>query len=197
VRQQWAYFLALQDFIDEAIAEVWFVLEKDPMSVRANRNLVEILLSAGRHRDAIEHLELALVLDPGNQVLILYKGRISAGQRRFDEALVELERARELKQFQLQFLGWVYARAGRTEEARTVLSELHQLARESYVSPTFFAMVHAGLGENDRTFELLEIALADRDPGLLYLRYYPEWDPIRDDPRFAELISRIPYFTEN
>jgi serine/threonine-protein kinase len=78
-----------------------------------------------------------------------------------------------------------------------VLGELHQRARESFVSPTCFALVHAGLGEYDQTFEWLESALAGRDPGLLYLRYYPEWDPIRDDPRFAELISRISYFTEN
>ena len=197
VRQQWAYFLALQDRFKEAIAEVRFVLETDPMSARANRNLTDVLFSAGRHRDAMEQVELALVLDPGDQVLLLYKGRILAGQGRFDEALAELERADGLKGYRLQFLGWVYARSGRTEKARTVLGELHQRARESFVSPTCFALVHAGLGEYDQTFEWLESALAGRDPGLLYLRYFPEWDPIRDDPRFAELISRISYFTEN
>ena len=197
VRQQWAYFLALQDRFKEAFAEIRFVLETDPMSARANRNLTDVLFSSGRHRDAMEQVELALVLDPGDQVLLLYKGRILAGQGRFDEALAELERADGLKGFRLQFLGWVYARSGRTEKARTVLGELHQRARESFVSPTCFALVHAGLGEYDQTFEWLESALAGRDPGLLYLRYYPEWDPIRDDPRFAELISRISYFTEN
>jgi hypothetical protein len=60
-----------------------------------------------------------------------------------------------------------------------------------------FAMVHAGLGENDRAFAWLERALADRSPGLLYLKFFHYWDPIRDDPRFAELISRISYFTED
>jgi hypothetical protein len=58
-------------------------------------------------------------------------------------------------------------------------------------------MVHAGLGDNDRAFEWLEKGLAERDPNLLYLKQEPEWDPIRDDPRFDELISRIPYFIEN
>jgi len=87
----------------------------------------------------------------------------------------------------------VYARAGRAEKARAVLAEL---SGDSRVDPTSFAFVHAGLSENDLAFEWLEKGLAERSTDMIYLKHEPEWDPIRDDPRFAELISRISYYTE-
>jgi len=58
------------------------------------------------------------------------------------------------------------------------------------------AYVLAYRNEADRAFEWLEKALAKRSPELLTLRQEPEWDPIREDPRFAELISRISYYIE-
>jgi serine/threonine-protein kinase len=74
---------------------------------------------------------------------------------------------------------------------------LDELVQENSTSPGFFAFIYAGLDDNDRAFEWLEKGLAKHDPALLYLKLEPGWDPIRDDPRFADLISRIPYYNEN
>ena len=88
--------------------------------------------------------------------------------------------------------------AGKVEEARAVLAELTQLSPHTCCVPSqSVAIVHTGLGEYDLAFEWLEKALAERDPGLMYLKVQPAWEPLRDDPRFADLISRIPYFIED
>ena len=52
-------------------------------------------------------------------------------------------------------------------------------------------MVHVGLGEHDRAVEALEEGFRKNDFLLLYLGVDAPWDPLRDDPRFAELLDRI------
>jgi len=197
VRHQWAWFLALQGRAEESIAEVRIALDADPLSVRVNRTLAHFLHSARRYEEAMEQVETALELDPYGALLHQYKGQILAAQGRFDEALAEFEQPMDDAQLRLKYLGWAYGRAGRVEEAQAVLDELGELSREGYVSPGFFAFIFAGLGENDRAFEWLERALAVRSPELLALKQEQEWDPIREDPRFDELISRISYFIED
>ena len=197
VRHQWAWFLAMAGRFDEAITVVRTSLEIDPLSRRANRTLAVFLYSAGLYGNALQQVLHAQELDPDGEILHLYKGQVLAAQGSYDEAIAELKRPSGEESIRLRHLGWTYARAGKVGAAHALLGELHELSQEIYVTPGFFAMVHAGLGDNDRAFEWLEKGLAERDPNLLYLKQEPEWDPIRDDPRFDELISRIPYFIEN
>ena len=97
----------------------------------------------------------------------------------------------------LRILAGIYGRAGRRVEALAVLSELERRAHQGHVSPVFLALVHVGLGDNDRAFQWLEEAVSVRSTPLAYLKFDPEWNPIRDDPRFAQLISRIGLFIQN
>lgn len=55
----------------------------------------------------------------------------------------------------------------------------------------YLAMVWAGLGETDRAFALLDEAHRERFPFLWQVRVQPEFDPLRDDPRYAELRRRL------
>jgi tetratricopeptide (TPR) repeat protein len=194
----WAWFVALQGRVEEAIAEVRIALETNPLSPRLHRALADFLYSAGHHREAMEQVQHALELDPSDKWLHWRKGQILAAQERYDEALAVLEGIR-IDEDPLSFgiLGRVYARAGKVEQARAVLAELDELSGDAYVPPVSFAFVHAGLGDNDRAFEWLDKALAERDAELTFLKFDPAWDPIREDARFAELISRISYFIEN
>ena len=196
-RYGWAWFLALQGRFDEAIVEARRALETNPVHRGLTVALVVFLHSARQTEDAMEHVQQALEMDPGNIRLYQLRGRILAAKGRFDEAVSELGQPNEFKQNRLKYLGWAYARAGRMDEARAVLAQFDELSREGYVSPGMIALVYAGMGDNDQAFALLERGLAERDLELIYLKQMPEWDPIRDDPRFADLISRIPFFIED
>ena len=88
-------------------------------------------------------------------------------------------------------LGFAYARGGKPPEARAILVRLDELSKRRYVSPLYFAIVFAGLQENDRAIEYLNKAFDARHPGLVLIRIEPMFDGLRSDERFKQLIKRF------
>ena len=80
--------------------------------------------------------------------------------------------------------------SGERGAARKVLKKLRGLSERSYVPSYGIAVIYAGLGETDRAFQWLEKAYGDRSEGLGLLKVSPEFDNLRSDPRFANLVSR-------
>ena len=112
----------------------------------------------------------------------------------YQEALTELEKARDLLKGSgevLSLIGYTYAVSGRRAEAQKVLGELQVLSKQRYVSPYHIAMVYSGLGERDATFLWLEKAYGDREGRLTILKFAPEFDGLRSDSRYADLVRRI------
>ena len=74
---------------------------------------------------------------------------------------------------------------------RGFLDALNEKAKQGYVSPAEFAVAYARLGDKDQAFAWLEKAYAERSPWLGFLKSDPDFDNLRSDPRFAELVKRI------
>jgi hypothetical protein len=91
----------------------------------------------------------------------------------------------------LAALGHAYGVAGRRDKALAVLADLQTRTRSRYISALDIATVYLGLGDTDETFEWLERAFETRASALVYLAVDPRYDPIREDPRFQNLIRRI------
>ena len=85
-------------------------------------------------------------------------------------------------------LGHAYAVAGKREEAMQVIT---QLSQHDYASPLELAAIYVGLGEKERAFELLEDAYNERSFHITYVKVRPDFDSVRNDPRFGNLIRRI------
>ena len=91
----------------------------------------------------------------------------------------------------LCFLGNAYAMAGRMDDARRQLSEMHKLKGDLPDHHMWFGEMHAALGEKDEAFRRLDQALAAREAWLPHLRFDPGLIHIRSDPRFAELHRKM------
>jgi hypothetical protein len=76
-------------------------------------------------------------------------------------------------------------------EAQKLLDELDGLSQSRYVSAYDLALVHMGLGDKDRAFQLLEKAYQERSSALSWLKVDARLDPLRSDARFQDLIRRV------
>jgi hypothetical protein len=72
-----------------------------------------------------------------------------------------------------------------------MLQKLHQQASTTYVDPYNFAILSAGLGDRDASFQWLERAFSQRSQGITYLAVDPRLNPLRPDPRFISLARRM------
>ena len=72
-----------------------------------------------------------------------------------------------------------------------MLEELTRPSRYRHVTWTDIAIVHAGLGHSDQAFAALEKAHTHREWRLVRVKVEPMFDPVRSDPRFANLLRRI------
>jgi hypothetical protein len=88
-------------------------------------------------------------------------------------------------------LGFAYAVSGRRDEARRVLANLQQLQQQGTVPAASLAILHGALGESSEAFVWLEKAYQERDPQLTYLKAGRRFEPLREDPRFAQLVRRV------
>jgi hypothetical protein len=79
----------------------------------------------------------------------------------------------------------------RREEADEIMTRLENESKHQYVRSEYLAMGHAALGNMDAAFESLERAYQARSAGLIYLHVDPGYDPLRADPRYADILARI------
>ena len=84
-----------------------------------------------------------------------------------------------------------YGRMGKTQEARKLLAEVHDMSKRRFVPAFYIALIHVGLGEPDTAFEWLEKAYEERSGPLIELNVDPMFDRLRPDPRFAALLRRM------
>jgi TolB-like protein len=181
--------------IDEAIDQLHAAAESDPLSV-----LIRAWLSIMFHLDrqferAIDQSRLIIELEPENYVGYWLLGTNARANGQFEEAIAAHRRSVQLSGGSMLMLGWLglaLGQAGRTDDARAVLAELQAAAdRQVYVPPTAFAWTYVGLGEADDAFVWLGRAVEECDRMMVPIQLYPFFDPLRDDPRFAELLTRM------
>jgi serine/threonine protein kinase/Tfp pilus assembly protein PilF len=191
---QWygQYFLRVGR-TDEGIAELKRAQELDPLSLIINNTLAQCFYMARQYQLAIDQDRKTLELDP-NFPRAHYRIALSCVKTsKFEDAISEFQKARTLSGdlIYIAGLGYGYAMSGRKTEALEIIQQLNNLSKQTYLHPSYVALVYAGLGDNDHAFEWLEKAYDSRDDVLAWLKADPSWDSLRSDRRFADLLRRI------
>jgi TolB-like protein/DNA-binding winged helix-turn-helix (wHTH) protein/Flp pilus assembly protein TadD len=165
----------------------------DPLNPISPAIASQVEFQGRNYAAAVEEARRAIALDPEFWIGYMMQGqaldRMNLAEPAI-ESLVQAGRFSGQNSKAVSLRGYMLARAGRTAEAREVLSTLEAVARDRYVPPYAIALVHAGLGERDAAFESLERAYAARDVHLIFLPVDAKWDDYRHDPRFAALLER-------
>ncbi len=177
----------------DAIAEVQYALKLNPASLHPNQYAAWMYSHMGQHARAEAQARRTIELFPDSLQPYFVLGWSAWYQGRAEEAVAVLEKAlsHSREALSLSYLGHVYGRLGRTDEAKRLLQELDQLRTRGQAPPIAFVVIYAGLGDVEAAFDWLETAYRLRDGYLFWLPGAPGLDPLRSDPRFADLVHRV------
>jgi TolB-like protein/Flp pilus assembly protein TadD len=183
--------LIRQGRLDEASQEYLKARELDPLSSIIARNTAITYYFKRDYGRALELLRQAYELGP--PLSSTWEIGVYIQNRSFSEALSEIEEAkRERKNDPLLIYstGMVYAARGERLEALQAIKELERMSGPSLDQAHYIAKIYAALNEKEMALSWLERGLAVGAIGAFY-KDEPVWDPIRSDPRFADLLRRM------
>ena len=190
----YSYYLTAMGRPEEALVEIRRAQEIDPLSLVISTDIGFQLYYKGKYDEAIPQLRKTLQTNPKFPLAHLWLGRAYQQKEMYEEAIAEYRQADAALPdwaVTLAAIGNLEGRAGKKREARDILAKLNTLSQKKYVTPYGVALVYAGLGEKDQALNWLDKALDDRSHWLVWIRLDPRWGPIRDEPRFKRIVSRV------
>ena len=202
--QWYASYLMQMGKFNLAKAEIEEAHKLDPLSPIISANTGLYSYYEKNYDDAIAKYKTTLQSDPDFWVARHYLALAYVQKGMDDNAIVELrklikappsgaipDQVVEAESEASASLGFAYGMAGKQAEARAIISQLDALSKRRYVSPLYFAIIYAGLKDNDKAIEYLNKAFEARHPGLVLIRIEPMFDGLRGDERFNALIKRF------
>jgi tetratricopeptide (TPR) repeat protein len=193
-RLWYAFFLTAMGRQTEAVREVERARELDPLSLFINSGAGFPYYYLRAYEPALAQAERLIEMEPYFWTGHWLRGAVKATLGHYGEAIAALEKAITFSgggAEMIAALAHVYAVAGRTTEARDLLTELRNKRSDRYVSPYHLAAVYTGLAEIDQALACLEQAYEDRSEWLVWLAVDPRIDGLRREPRFADLLVRV------
>jgi len=171
---------------DESIAELKKAHALDPPSSDFSAQVGWGLLYKRDYDAATEQFQKTLELDPGYMSAMGGLGQVYWWTGEHEKAIAQEEQIGTPGGLQMAALYRHLSSGNRAEAARTI---------ENWPPPQLQPHTEAGfyvmLGDEDRAIELLETALDEGYAGVMWANAYLFFDPLRDDPRFQDLLRRM------
>jgi serine/threonine-protein kinase len=189
----YAQFLWVMKRPAEAMAQMERARQLDPLNEISHLHHAWMLQSAGRDDEVIEEVRKLLRTSPQNPML---HGMLSISLFRkamYEESLAEMKANfaamgdREVE----EALAQGYVKSGHKGAMKHAADLLAARAHKTYVNSIDVAVLYAIAGEDDQAFEWLEKCLEERNPQMPYLGAYVEFEPLRSDPRFQDLLRKM------
>jgi len=190
----YAYLLSALGRHEEAIAVSRRAEQLDPLELRTRDGVASQLHGARQYDEAIAQCRTILDIDPNFQRSYATLAVVYFQKGLYEDAVAALQKQLILggaSEEEVAGLANAYATSGEKGYWQWQLDYAKERAKQQYVRPSDFAEFYAQLGEKDQAFEWLEKAYQERDGGLVFLNVDREYDPLRDDPRFQDLLLRM------
>jgi len=188
-----AHWLLCQGRTPEAVTWTERGRELDPIEV-SGTTIGETLFFAHRFDEAIHELRSVLAVQGDSASALWYLGYSLIAKGQPDDAIPVLEKAVSITNRSPGVIGVLvraYAHAGRRKDALRLLDELKQRRQKGYVPAGAFVNAYLGLEDREQAFAWLENAYQEQSNILQFLKVHPHFDPLRDDPRFKDLVHRV------
>ncbi|HET9917000.1 MAG TPA: FlgO family outer membrane protein, partial [Candidatus Binatia bacterium] len=174
---------------DEAFAEFRRGLEIEPLSLPINWDFGRCLYMSRRYDESLAQLKKTIELDNGFARAHRALAELYRIKKDYANALEENARFFELRgePQNAVLLRESFAKDGWNGYLRLVTAENSPLKENNWQ----VARAYVELGEKDKAFGELNKIYENRGSGLAWLKVEPQLDPLRSDPRFADLLRRM------
>jgi tetratricopeptide (TPR) repeat protein len=190
----YSIFLRNMGRYEESATVITRAHELDPLSSVISVNVSRVEQLQNNHAASIENSLKIIELDPNFAAAYQYLALSYLNQGRNAEAIAAAEKAVEIAKHSgvtLGDLGHVYAATGKQAQALAVIKELEdKYARKEAIGQDI-AAIYAGLGEKEKALEWLEKDLEVHNDRLPNIRWELQFESLRDDPRFKDLLKRM------
>ena len=189
----YARYLDAMGRFEEASRQHEITRELDPLVLIGFYIRGDHFLFLRQYDKAIGEFRAALDLD--HNFFIAHKGLAKAYKSKGmeKESISEWEQVDVLEgeSDQAEATKIAYARGGYKGVLKAWLKAVeHQRAAGGYIDYSKEASIQAQLGNKDLALQALEKAFAEGED-MTFLNVEPEWDPIRSDPRFQDILRRV------
>jgi TolB-like protein/DNA-binding winged helix-turn-helix (wHTH) protein/Tfp pilus assembly protein PilF len=189
----YADWLMCQGRTDEAVTWALRGRALDPLAVSGD-DIGWTLFFARRYGEAAHELRSVLAVQPDDASALWDLGFVLIADGHSHEAIPILERTATLMDRSpgpLELLAMAYAKDGNRAQALRLIEELKQRRKAGYVPAGAFINPYLGLGDYDQAFVGFEQAYQEQSSILQFLKVHPFFDPMRNDPRFLDLLRRV------
>jgi len=190
--EAYSNYLVSMGRFSEALEEDHRALELDPLSLDAKVQEGVVFEEQRDYDKAIARLQKTLDIDPNFGLAYNYLARCYEAKGMYDKSTDAEERLRTLfgQPEVAAELKRVYATSGIKGVRQWFIKQDSDSAKPGY-SPAGVAANYALLGDKDNAFLWLEKAYQQHASELIFLKVDPEWDGLRSDARYADLLRRI------
>lgn len=167
---------------------------EDPMSLIIKTDTAQLLECWGHNDEAVQQAQKALEIDGNFTLAHLYLGNAYAARKDYSAAIAEFQKALAISKgnvWVLSGLARTYALAGDTRKTEFILQNILKGVKSKSDVAAELAAVYAALGQKEQAFASLENAYQQRAGSLILLGAAPDYEPLRGDPRFDDLLRRV------
>ena len=195
IRQAYGWFLMSQARFEEAAVEMEKAQQLDPSSLTVNVGRGRLYYYSRQYDEAIRQFQNSIAIEPNDRSLYLALYNIYEQKEMYAEAVeafLKFEEMGRMTPAEAEEFRKTFRLAGWPGFLRRQLEQIEkQEARGVHESPTTYANLYVRLGEKDAAFAWFEKVFEQRQPTILQFKIEPAYDSLRDDPRYAQLLSKI------
>jgi serine/threonine protein kinase/tetratricopeptide (TPR) repeat protein len=192
--QRYAWVLCDMGNLPEAVSEMKRAQELDPMSATNNTALGVMFAFNRQFDETLRYCFRARELEPGNPAIQENLGYAYAWNGMYEPAIQAyhkvIENFPDEKGTALTSIAAILYVANRNSEADSLRPEITRMADEGKIDAYSMTILYATAGQLDQAFECFDKALAEETVTVPFLRYGPELDMLRADPRFRQLLRK-------
>jgi tetratricopeptide (TPR) repeat protein len=191
-RWMYAQLLMAENRLDAALQEARLVQRLDPLTPARYSNVATVLYYDRQYDEALGAARQLLVRDPNATVGHFGMARFLAALDRHDEAIRMIQTSGNAGEPPVRAeLARIFTVANRDAEARALLPGLEEDYRAGRLAPDYYAFVKLARRQPDEALRLLEQAVTERSPSVIWIQVDPRFDGLRQQPAFTALLRRI------